>query len=81
MVMQTIDLVLAAIQSVRDARAERRFFGNGRRKFARLRRGCGLPTRAIFHDWVYLVSRAGAIKNQPATLGSAIVAATPPPKE
>jgi len=23
----------------------------------------GLPTRAIFHDWVYLVSRAGAIKN------------------
>ncbi len=23
----------------------------------------GLPTRAIFHDWVYLVSRAGVIKN------------------
>lgn len=23
----------------------------------------GLPTRAIFHDWVYLVSRAGGIKN------------------
>ncbi|WP_414664662.1 hypothetical protein [Horticoccus sp. 23ND18S-11] len=23
----------------------------------------GLPTRAIFHDWMYLVSRAGVIKN------------------
>ena len=23
----------------------------------------GLPTRAIFHDWVYLVSRAASIKH------------------
>lgn len=31
--------------------------------FAESPLAAGLPTRAIFHDWVYLVSRAGGIKN------------------
>src|SRR5439155_8762783 len=31
--------------------------------FAESPLAAGLPTRAIFHDWVYLVSRAAVIKN------------------
>jgi hypothetical protein len=35
----------------------------GSQMYAESPLAAGLPTRAIFHDWVYLVSRAGGIKN------------------